>query len=277
MDTTRQISKAKLKFLKTLTQKKHREEERLFVVEGWRSVEEACTSRLRLPVFVYTKAASETAQFAGVFASALKRAVESYEVGERELSAITETVTSQGVAVIAEQYALRLDDELASLKKRGAGLIVAMDRISEPGNAGTIIRTADWFGADAVVLSEGSVALSNPKVVRSTMGSLFHLPVIELSQSAHAGRPCVTFVEALGMCRNAGFSLFGADVNAAVDIRHVLWPAKTLIVFGNEAHGLDPKTAEMLDTRITIPKFGGAESLNAAAAAAVILGAVRLR
>lgn len=277
MDTTRHISKAKLKFLKTLTQKKHREAERLFVVEGWRSLEEACISTLHLPVFVYTKAAKENAQFTSIFTKAVERAGESYEVDDRELSAITETVTAQGVAVIAQHHSSTLSGELAAMKTRGGGLIVAMDRIAEPGNAGTIIRTADWFGADAVVLSEDSVELYNPKVVRSTMGSIFHLPVIEMRQHAGADGATATFVDALKACKDAGFTLFGADVNGAVDLRTVAWPEKTLIVFGNEAHGLDASTAALLDKRITIPKFGAAESLNAAAAAAVILAAVRLR
>ncbi len=277
MDTTRQISKSQLKFLKTLSQKKHRAEEKLFVVEGWRSIEEACGTLQRIPVFVYTAHAKENAQFATVFASAVKRADASYEVTERELSAITETVTAQGAALIAEQYSYLLSGELNAMRSRAAGLIVALDRISEPGNVGTIIRSADWFGADAVILSEGSVELYNPKVVRSTMGSLFHLPVIELPIESGAQPPLRTLVQALTACRDAGFTLYGADVNAAADIRTIQWAAKSVIVFGNEAHGLAPDVIALLDECVMIPKFGKAESLNAAAAAAVILAAVRLR
>jgi TrmH family RNA methyltransferase len=186
-------------------------------------------------------------------------------------------VTAQGAAVIVEQFSTTLHGVLSSMTGQTAGLIVALDRISEPGNVGTIIRSADWFGADAVLLSEGSVELYNPKVVRSTMGSLFHLPVIALPDGTGPAPGVRTFAEALTVCRAAGYTLYGADVNAASDIRTIHFAQKSLIVFGNEAHGLAPEAAALLDERVLIPKFGQAESLNAAAAAAVVLSTLRLR
>jgi RNA methyltransferase, TrmH family len=276
MDTTRPISKAKLKYLKTLAQKKHRLEEGLFVIEGWRAVEEACRTALRIPLFVYTSAAKDHAEFASVFASASTRADEAFEVTERELAAITETVTAQGVAIVARHFSFTLKAELHMMTTRTTGLIVALDRLAEPGNVGTIIRSADWFGADAVLLGEESVELYNPKVVRSTMGSLFHLPVIVLPAEPDGIPPVRTLAEALQACHAEGFTIYGADVKGAADIRTVRWAHKSVIVFGNEARGLTPEIASLLDERVAIPKFGNAESLNAAAAAAVMLASVRL-
>ncbi|MGE5315465.1 MAG: TrmH family RNA methyltransferase [Acidobacteriota bacterium] len=276
MDTEAHISKAKLKFVRSLSQKKVREEESLFVIEGWRAIEDACAAGMKARMFLHTAEAAEDAHFRSVFTRAAGLSGETFEVSVRELETVTETVTPQGVAMVLPKFSHDLHGVLSRLNDEAPHIIVALDRVSEPGNAGTIIRTADWFGADLVLLSEESVGLFNPKVVRSTMGSLFHLPIIECARSADDAQSKTGFLDALRLCHEAGFSLFGADVNGAADLRTVRWPKKSLIVIGNEAHGLSSGTADVLDARIMIPKFGKAESLNAATAAAVMLGAVRL-
>jgi RNA methyltransferase, TrmH family len=271
MATDPHISKPKLKFAKSLSMKKVRAEESLFVVEGWRAIEEACSSGIRAEMFLHTPAATASGQHAHVFESARRMARESFEASEQEISAVAETVTTQGVVLVLRQFDHTLEHVLSAANGAKPRIIVALDRISEPGNAGTIIRTADWFGADAVLLSEECVDIYNPKVVRSTMGSIFHLPVIE-----SGGADGCSFIESLAACSNAGYTVYGADVNAQTDIRNVTWAEKSVIIIGNEAHGLSESVKAHIDETITIPKFGKAESLNAGTAAAVILGSMRL-
>ena len=133
----------------------------------------------------------------------------------------------------------------------------------DPGNAGTIIRTADAAGADAVVLVRGSVDATNPKVVRSTAGSLFHLPVL-------TGAGLGEVLEALD---GAGLAVLAADGNGPVN----LFDADELLarpcawLFGNEARGLAPEALERAEAVVSVPVLGAAESLNVAAAAAVCL------
>ena len=145
----------------------------------------------------------------------------------------------------------------------GARLVAVLAEAQDPGNAGTIIRTADAAGADAVVLVRGSVDATNPKVVRSTAGSLFHLPVLT---GAGLG-------EVLGALDGAGLAVLAADGSGPVN----LFDADELLarpcawLFGNEARGLAPEALERAEAVVSVPVLGAAESLNVAAAAAVCL------
>jgi RNA methyltransferase, TrmH family len=273
MVTDQHISKPKLKFAKDLSQKKVRSAKSLFIIEGWRAIEDACKAGMRAQMFLYTPAAKANASYAALFASVLRMANESYEISEYELSTVADTVTSQGVALILPQFDDSLERVLAGADEEKERIIVALDRISEPGNAGTIIRSADWFGADAVLMSEESVELYNPKLVRSTMGSLFHIPVIECGKN---GASALRFADALALCRDSGFTLYGTDVKTEADIRTIRWARKSLIIIGSEARGLSDSVSALVDECVTIPKFGKAESLNAGSAAAIILGLARL-
>lgn len=145
----------------------------------------------------------------------------------------------------------------------GARLVAVLAEAQDPGNAGTIIRTADAAGADAVVLVRGSVDATNPKVVRSTAGSLFHLPVL-----TGAG-----LEEVLKALDGAGLAVLAADGSGPVN----LFDADELLarpcawLFGNEARGLAPEALERAEAVVSVPVLGAAESLNVAAAAAVCL------
>lgn len=158
----------------------------------------------------------------------------------------------------AEAAGAGLADRLA-----GARLVAVLAEAQDPGNAGTIIRTADAAGADAVVLVRGSVDATNPKVVRSTAGSLFHLPVL-------TGAELEEVLEALD---GAGLAILAADGSGPVG----LFDADELLarpcawLFGNEARGLAPEALERAEAVVSVPVLGAAESLNVAAAAAVCL------
>ena len=259
------LSKSKLQYLKNLTQKKHRERDGVFLVEGWRSVEEVCAALSEIEILVYTKEVKENQHSASVLLSAGKKSKELHEVSPREFALIADTVSAQGIAAVVKKLSISLDAEIRKLLALDRAFVVALDQVADPGNLGAIIRTSDWFGVDAILLSKNCVELYNPKVIRSTVGSIFHLPVLECSDAAES------FTDMLGGMQKSGFIIFGAEVSGNIDIRTNVWPKKSVLVIGNEARGISSEIAKMLDKRIAIPRFGKSESLNAGVAAAVFL------
>ncbi|WP_182114119.1 MULTISPECIES: RNA methyltransferase [unclassified Actinotalea] len=176
---------------------------------------------------------------------------------------------AQGVLAVLRPRTAALPDVAAAAPR----LVAVLSQVRDPGNAGAVIRAADAAGADAVVLTEGSVDVHNPKVVRSTAGSLFHLPVV-------TGVSLASTVEAL---RDAGCLVAAADGAGAHDLDALLDVAgaaptgapdlatPTVWVFGNEAWGLDPADRDLADAVVRVPIHGRAESLNLATAATVCL------
>ncbi len=178
------------------------------------------------------------------------------------LAAMAETVTPQGVLGVAPLLDVPLADAL-----RGAPRLVAvLEAVSDPGNAGTVIRTADAAGADAVVLTEGSTDPHGGKCVRATAGSLWHLPVVH-------GPPVADVVPAL---RAAGLAVLATSGSAAAEDLDDLLDAgelrgPTAWLLGTEAAGLSGQALELADRTVRIPIRGRAESLNLSTAAAVCL------
>lgn len=177
-------------------------------------------------------------------------------VDERVLAAMSDAVTPQGVVAVASIP----DVSLAQVV--GTGVLVVLVEASDPGNVGTIIRTADAMGAAGVVLTSGSVDPFSPKVVRSCAGSLTHLPVI----------PDVGVGDLWAACRGAGQRLVGLDGYATASLYDDdVLRAPVALVFGSEAHGLPDDVTAELDTSVAVPVYGRAESLNLAVAAAITL------
>jgi TrmH family RNA methyltransferase len=136
---------------------------------------------------------------------------------------------------------------------------ILLDGISDPGNMGTILRTADWFGFDEIICSEDTVELYNPKVVQSTMGSLFRVKVI------YTDLP--KYIESIA---EKGFAIAGADLDG-VNAFEYQFPEKTALVIGSESHGIRPNVESLLTQKVHIPGSGNAESLNAGIAAGILL------
>jgi TrmH family RNA methyltransferase len=184
-------------------------------------------------------------------------------VTERAAAGLSETVTPQGVVAVCDLVDVPLAAALAGTPR----LVAVLAGVSDPGNAGTVIRVADAAGADAVVLAGHSVDPHNGKCVRASTGSLFHLPVAR-----------ATVPEMLDTCRAAGLRLVAADGHAHDDL--TVDPAlagPTAWVFGSEARGLPADVVASLDHALRVPVYGDAESLNLATAAAVCLYATAWR
>jgi RNA methyltransferase, TrmH family len=183
------------------------------------------------------------------------------EVDDEALAVLAETVQPQGIVALCHQADVSLDDALA----RGPRLVAALAEIRDPGNAGTVLRTADAAGAGAVIFAGDAVDPYNGKCVRATAGSLFHVDVVR-----GAGP-----VEVVTAARAAGLTVFAATGYGDSDLDELAdsgaLATRTMWIFGSEAHGLSADVLAAADHRVKAPMYGRAESLNLAAAAAVCL------
>ncbi|MDT0158599.1 RNA methyltransferase [Microbacterium sp. ARD32] len=242
-----------------LTKRSARAEAAMFLLEGPQSVREALNYLSEAIVELY---ATPTAweKHADVRALAAEHGIEVEFVTEQVVAAMADTVTPQGIVAVARQTPTSVRDVFAASPR----LIAICEEVRDPGNLGTIIRAADAAGADAVVLTGRTVDPYNPKVVRSTTGSLFHLPFSvggELSDvvtRAHA----------------AGLQVLAADVKGD-DLLQAraegVLERPTAWLFGNEARGLEDDMLALADRALKLPIYGRAESLNLATAASVCL------
>ncbi|GAB7052210.1 RNA methyltransferase [Catenuloplanes indicus JCM 9534] len=183
------------------------------------------------------------------------------EVDEDALAALTETVQPQGIVALCHQA----DVPLAEALSRGPRLVAALAEIRDPGNAGTVLRTADAAGAGAVVFAGDAVDPYNGKCVRSTAGSLFHVDVVRGPDPVTV----VTEAQAAGLTVLAATGYGDADLDGLADSGAL--STRTMWIFGSEAHGLSDAVLAAADHRVKVPMYGRAESLNLAAAAAVCL------
>lgn len=233
-----------------------------FLAEGPQAVREVVAFRPEIvdEIFVVPDSAEAVAVIAEQAASAGLRVT---EVPEPVLLAMTETVHPQGIAAVCRF----LDTDPAAILS-GSRLVVVLHEIRDPGNAGTILRTADAAGADGVVFTGDSVDPYNGKCVRSTAGSLFHIPFAQVDDVATV----------LSGARESGLQVLATAGSADRDLVAMQADGSlarpTAWVFGNEAHGLPPGVPA--DGQVAIPVFGQAESLNLASAAAVCLYASAL-
>lgn len=250
---------ARVKAVAQLSQRKARSETGLFLLEGPQAVAEALAYRPELVVELYaTPTALE--RYADIAATAVDAGVDVEFATEEVIDAMADTVSPQGFIAVVHQFPTALKDIFTDSPK----LVVILEEIRDPGNLGTIIRVADAAGADAVVLTGRSVDLYNPKVVRSTTGSLFHLPIsvdVELEN-------------VVPLVRDAGLQLIAADIKGEdlVLARSAgVFDLPTAWLFGNEARGLSDEHLALAEKAISVPIYGDAESMNLATAAAVCI------
>lgn len=240
------LSKARIKFIKSLQVKKYRKQEQCFVVQGAKGVLELLASDFEVMTVFGTSDFLDR--------QAVKTGVEIVAVTERELEDLSEFQSNDATLAVARikpnQAITIAEDEFA----------LALDDIRDPGNLGTIIRTADWFGINKVIASDETADFYNPKVISATMGSFTRVDLY--------------YTELDKYLSNSKANIFGAFLNGK-DIHHVDFGQGGLIVIGNESRGISPALESFITQRITIPRYGKAESLNAAIATAVICDNVR--
>lgn len=240
------------KMLAALRTKKGRSEHGLYTVEGLKSVREALTYANDVKALALTRSIAD--EHPDLISDAEKCAVAIYLLSEELFAKISDTQTPSGVLC-----AIALP-QTTEVQMRG-GLYIYCDHIADPGNAGTIIRTADAVGASAVWFSPECVDIYNPKVIRSTMGSFFHIETCTDVSAAQLKR-----------AEQDGYSLIaGALSPTATDARELTMPKDTVLVIGNESNGVSDAVLQLCKTHAILPIVGKAESLNAATAAAVFM------
>ncbi|MEN9714479.1 MAG: hypothetical protein RLZZ164_1143 [Actinomycetota bacterium] len=249
-------SAAKVRRVARLSQKDARSETGLFLLEGPQGLKEATAfPELIDEIFATESALSALSQ---QFAALENSGVPVSVVSEAALKSMSDTSTPQGVIAVCRQLDVDLD-ELLETKPR---LIAFLANVRDPGNAGTVLRAADAAGADAVIISDNSVDLYNPKLVRSTAGSIFHVPVV-------VGAPIEATVAAL---KQAGIQVFAATAaGERLPLAPEVLAEPTAWMFGNEAWGLEPESIALADKEVAVPIYGDAESLNLATAASICL------
>lgn len=247
-----------VKMVAALRQKKYRDELGLFTVEGVRLAEELAAAGWPVETCLFTETAaadSRAAKILGVLGNRCRLV----QVSDPLYAKITDTQEPQGIMLVAPKRQAAFGDILSSRSE--SPLIVVLDGIQDPGNAGTVIRTADAAGCSGIVMLKGCVDLYAGKTVRATMGSLFHLPVVENM----AGDDLLTALA------TAGIPLIATALKEATDYSAARLSGPVAIVFGNEGQGVSGELLARAAERIIIPIYGKAESLNVATAAAVTL------
>lgn len=246
-----------------------------FVVEGPQAFREAVRSRPPLVLEAYATDEAAT-RHPDLVAAAAGSGVVVRRVTPEVLAAMADTVTPQGLLAVCSLVDVRLEQALVAHPR----LVAVLANVRDPGNAGTVLRAADAAGAEAVVLTRESVDVHNPKCVRASVGSIFHLPVVT----------GVDLVEACDALRRAGLTVLAADGAGGHDLDDLLDEAAAAVtdtastagqrpwltgpvawVFGNEARGLAPREVAVADAVVRVPVHGRAESLNLATAATVCL------
>lgn len=179
-------------------------------------------------------------------------------VSDDAFTAMSDTKNPQGVLALVRRNVIK-PEELAG---RENAVLMILEHLQDPGNLGTIIRCAEGAGITGIICSADTVDVTNPKVVRSTMGSIFRVPVSVAEDS---------FTDVLSMLHRHDFRLFAAHLAGTCDYDEVSYPSRTGILIGNEANGLTAETAQAADQLVRIPMEGRVESLNAAVAASVFM------
>ncbi|WP_353854995.1 RNA methyltransferase [Bacillus sp. Bos-x628] len=233
---------ANIKQWKKLHTKKERTKTGQFLVEGKHLVEEALKSGVVKELMVTTP---------DMLPADIQPDITLYELSEEAFSAMTETETPQHIAAVCT---------VPVFEEKKYERILLLDAVQDPGNVGTLIRTADAAGLDAVILGDGTVDAFNGKTLRSAQGSHFHLPILKQ-----------TLQKAIPALKEQRIPVYGSALSDAKEYKNVTGKGPFALIVGNEGAGINPEILQMTDQNLYVPIYGKAESLNVAIAAAVLV------
>jgi TrmH family RNA methyltransferase len=239
------LSKAQVKYIQSLGQKKFRDEYGQFLVEGTKIIKELIVEKPDIVKAIYA-----LPDWVSEHAHLLKDAqIIADEASEQDMEKISSLPSPSSAIALIEKPELKVPEV--------GGILLLLDGIQDPGNLGTIIRTADWFGVKNIICGDGTADCYNPKVVQATMGSVFRVNILyenlQVFIKEHASLPLITS------------SLDGIPIN------NVAIPKDMLLVIGNESKGVNKSIENLATSKVLIPGFGKAESLNAAVATGILL------
>ncbi|MBO1754460.1 RNA methyltransferase [Allobranchiibius sp. CTAmp26] len=250
----------RVKAVRTLGRRSARERAHRFVADGPQAVRELLRFASATAVEVYVDVDC-VPRHADLLALARAADVPVHDCSAQVLAELTDTQHPQGILAVCRRVDVPLDDALDAVVEPTAGFVVVLAQVRDPGNAGTVLRGADAAGARAVIVTDSSVDVYNPKVVRSTAGSLWHLPVV-------VGAPLESVIEG---CRRRGIAVLAADGAGEVLLPEAELHGPHAWVMGNEAWGLPHEVRDRCDAVVRVPIHGHAESLNLAMAATLCL------
>lgn len=242
-----------VKRLRKLGRRTYRDRDGTFLVEGMNLLQEAVGAGARLRELAYIGSRAEEASY---LRNRVSGSIPSHELSADLMDWVSDVVTSQGMVGVVDQVDVPYEEVLLS----ECALLLVADQVRDPGNLGSLLRIADASGVDAVLMTEGSVDLYNPKVVRSAAGAHFH---VRMARGVRLSR----------LREDAGgrFRLLGLDPGGARDYLDVDMTSPVALVVGNEAFGIAEEDRRLLDDTVCIEMPGKAESLNVASAAAVVM------
>jgi len=249
-------SKSQIKYYSALKLKKYRKFERKFLAEGKRLIEEGIKSNYECDrVFITQPFYNVEGKF---LLEITNKNIPVDIIPLYDLLKFTSTKNPQGIIAV-----FKMTNNKPNLVKKKA--IIGLENISDPGNLGTILRSCDWFGIKDVMISEGSAEIYNPKVLRASMGAVFNLNIFEDAD----------LINGIKILKNKNYAAFYADM-IGLNYKKINWRKNTIVTFCNEAKGPSDELKEVCETSLTIPKKGNIDSLNVAAAAAIIISEMQL-
>ena len=246
------LSQSEIKLIKSLAKKKYRKLYQLFIVEGERLVSEVIQSKIIVKQLYLTEGFASKSHHNYLMDSIAENAIITRSISDREMNSISETVSSSGILALCQL------PELSEMNISNSDNWLYLDEIQDPGNLGTLLRSADWFGVENVALSENCVDAFNTKALRGGMGSQFRLNLFKDVTLKDFNNSPHTIIGAFQK---------GEDINQVDTKILVPW----VLVIGNEAHGINKNNFNNINLKVTIPKLGSGESLNAAISGSILL------
>lgn len=235
---------------KKLKEKRNRSKEGKYIIEGFRLVQEAFKANMEIEYLVISEGSEDKLnEYLNEYINEEKI----YIMKKNLFTMLTSTETPQGAIAVVKNKELQKDIE--------GEFFLLCDKVQDPGNLGTIIRTAHAAGVDGIILTKGTVDIYNDKSIRSTMGSLFYVPIIQDDEE-------LSFVRKL---KDEGFSLVATSLQESKDFFESDLKGKIILSVGNEGNGISEEVFSLADKKVKIPMPGGAESLNVAIATSIIL------
>ena len=258
MDIIKSKDNSKIKYVRSLNSKKGRDEENAFIVEGIKYVNEAIIENAHIMYLIFSEGAFEKTEIKELYKLSIDTGFEAIICEDGVFNSSADTINAQGVIAV-----IKKNTNIKSIQD--FRFVVMCDRIQDPGNLGTIIRTADAFGPAAIVLNKGCVDVYNPKVVRASAGAIFRVPFIQNDSDE----------EILKELKDSGYKIISTVVDSEYSFDDIEKLEKICIVIGNEGQGVSGEIVNNSHISITIKMSGRAESLNASIAAGISIYEIR--
>lgn len=246
-----------IKHIKSLHKRKYRDKYKEFLIEGLRSIEHGLDNNAKFNAICYNEEIENSNRGCELLEKISQRRIELYKVNDKIFKDISTTDNSQGVLGVVKRQYYNLEDIINKEKL----FLIILDRLQDPGNVGTIIRTADAAGADGIIPLKGTVDIYNSKTIRSTMGSIFTMPIVHIEDNA-------SIVEIL---KGNNVDIISTILEANKYHFEVKYKRKNAVIIGNEGNGISDELIKHSNIKVKIPIIGNAESLNASIASGIII------